>query len=119
MIQELLNMIQARKRDGLTGAVVIRDFVSRRIHPLKQRSNFGFEYLGTRDPSRSSPKELSEEEVLERVKHLLKDAMASACKVKQYCADHPPPAVSTLILNKLFLCCMVLLHSLLIFPMNV
>lgn len=95
-IRELLDAIQAKKKDGLTGVVVVRDFVSHRIRPLKQRNNYGFEYLGNRVPARASSEDLPEEKMLELVRHLLKDAMPSACRVRPYCADRPPPAIRTL-----------------------
>lgn len=94
-IREILGILRAKKQEGLMGALVVYDFVSRQIQPLKQRNSFGFEYLGSRDPSRSSSKELSDEIIGDRVTHLLKDAMLTAYPVRPYSVDHPPPAVST------------------------
>lgn len=66
-IQPLLSQLHGLKDSGLTGAEVLRSFTSRRIQPLMQHVNFGFEYLGLKDPSRMSSEELPAKEVL---KHL-------------------------------------------------
>jgi hypothetical protein len=47
--------------------------MKRRIEPLQARETFGFWYQGTTDPSRYSEEEISNGEVLSRVRRLLKD----------------------------------------------
>ena len=49
-LEPLLLRIENMKKARLTGGAVVRNFVSRRIQPLQQRVNFGFEYLGANDP---------------------------------------------------------------------
>jgi hypothetical protein len=62
---------------------------------LKARENYGFEYFGAKDPSRMVPSlELTKEEVLERLKKILKGVSVIPHKVPEYRADNPPPAVS-------------------------
>jgi RecA-family ATPase len=44
-----------------------------RVQPLKEREHLGFEYSGVEDPSRMVPTlELTKEEVLERLRKVLK-----------------------------------------------
>lgn len=52
--------------------MVVKSFVSRQIQPLAQRVNYGFEYLGAKDPSKISSEELSSRKVLALMKELLK-----------------------------------------------
>lgn len=47
--------------------------MKRRILPLKDRMNYGFEYIGKEDPTWTLREELSEEEILARVQGILKD----------------------------------------------
>jgi hypothetical protein len=67
----------------------------RRVQPLKEREHLGFEYSGAEDPSRMVPAlELIEEEVLERLKKVLKRVTIVPHAVSEYCGDNSPPAVS-------------------------
>ena len=69
--EPLLLRIENMKKARLTGGVVVRNFVSRRIQPLQQLVNFGFEYLGANDPSRISSTKLPTKEVFRRVTRVL------------------------------------------------
>ena len=67
-IQPFLERISTLKQQGLTSFGIILIFLRRRVQPLKERENFGFEYSGAEDPSRMVPAlELTNEEVLERL----------------------------------------------------
>jgi hypothetical protein len=62
---------------------------------LKVREHYGFEYSGAEDPSHMVPVlELTNEEVLERLKKILKGVSVIPHPVPEYRADNPPPAVS-------------------------
>ena len=79
----------------MTGFGIVSSFLHRRVQPLKERENLGFEYSGAEDPSRMVPTlELTDEEVLERLQKMLKGASVVPLTVSEYSANNPPPAVS-------------------------
>jgi hypothetical protein len=62
---------------------------------LKARETYGFEYVGAEDPSRMVPtRELMEDEVLERLRKILKGVSVIPHRVDEYTAASPPPAIS-------------------------
>jgi hypothetical protein len=94
-IQPLLDRIRILKQQGLNGLGIIASYLRRQIQPLKAREHYGFEYSGAEDPSRMVPAlELTDEEVLERLKKILKGVSVIPHRVPEYRADNPPPAVS-------------------------
>jgi hypothetical protein len=57
---------------------------------LKARENYGFDYSGAEDPSHMVPAlELTEEEVLERLKKILKGVSVVPHTVPEYRTDNP------------------------------
>ena len=67
-IKPFLERICTLKQQGLTGFGIVSSLLRRRVQPLKERENLGFEYSGVEDPSRMVPAlELTDEEVLERL----------------------------------------------------
>ena len=52
-IKSLLERICTLKQQGLTGFGI--SFLCRRVQPLKERENYGFEYSRAEDPSRMVP----------------------------------------------------------------
>jgi hypothetical protein len=79
----------------LTSFGIVLSFLHRRVQPLKERENLGFEYSRAEDPSRMVPAlELTDEEVLERVQKMLKGASIVLLTVFEYSANNPPPAIS-------------------------
>ena len=98
----------------MTGFGIVSSFLRRRVQPLKERENFGFEYSGAEDPSRMVPAlELTNEEVLERLQKMLKGASIVPLTVSEYCAKNPPPAVSCfLFVRVLFVFLLLYLFSL-------
>ena len=94
-IKPFLERICTLKQQGLTGFGIVSSFLRRRVQPLKERENFGFEYSGAEDPSRMVPAlELTDEEVLERLQKMLKGVSVVPHAVPKYCANNPPPAVN-------------------------
>jgi hypothetical protein len=96
-IRPLLDRIWVLKQQGLNGFEIIASYLRRRVQTLKAREHYGFEYSGAEDPSRMVPAlELTEEEVLERLKKILKGVSVVPHMVPEYRADNLPPAVSCL-----------------------
>jgi hypothetical protein len=75
-VEELLDIIEAHKMTGVTGASVMFSFFKRRVQPIQQRHRLGFEYTGSEDPSRMCAEELPDEAALLRVKRVLLDVDA-------------------------------------------
>jgi hypothetical protein len=50
-IKPLLEKIRVLKQKGLTGFGIIASYIYRRVHPLKTRETYGFEYSGAEDSS--------------------------------------------------------------------
>jgi hypothetical protein len=72
-------------------------YLHRRVEPLKARETYGFEYVGAKDLSwMVSMRELTEDEVLERLRKILKGVSVVLHMVDEYTATSPPPAVSVL-----------------------
>jgi hypothetical protein len=62
---------------------------------LKAREHYDFEYSGAEDPSRMVlALELTDEEVLERLKKILEGVSIVLHPVLEYRADNPPPTIS-------------------------
>ena len=62
---------------------------------MKARETYGFEYTGVEDPSwMVSTRELTEDEVLERLQKILKGVSVVPHRVDEYSATCPPLVVS-------------------------
>jgi hypothetical protein len=79
-IQDLLKWIEDLKKEKMSRAAVVMDWMKRRIQSLQYRVKPGFEYLGTSDPSRYSIAEISEKDALHQVQRVL-DAVDKALYV--------------------------------------
>jgi hypothetical protein len=97
-VRELLDIIEAQKMKGVTGASVMFSFFKRRVQPIQQRHWFGFEYTGTFDPSRMCAEELSDEATLQRVQRVLLDVDAMPYVPKLFSARNPTKPVSSRLL---------------------
>ena len=101
----------------MTGFGIVSSFLRRRVQPLKERENLGFEYSGAEDPSRMVPAlELTDEEVLERLQKMLKGASVVPLTVSEYSANNPPPAVSRFLFVRVLSVFLLLYPFLLNFP---
>ena len=109
-IKPFLERICALKQQGLTSFGIVSSFLCCRVQPLKERENYSFKYSRVEDPSRMVPAlELTGEEVLERLKKMLKGVSIVPHTVPEYCANNSPPAVSCFFLCgyfSYFLCCL-------------
>jgi hypothetical protein len=63
-VEELLEVIEALKIMGVTGASVMFSFFKCRVQPIQQRHKLGFEYSGAEDSSRMCAEELTDEAAL-------------------------------------------------------
>ena len=101
----------------MTGFGIISSFLRRRVQPLKERENFGFEYSRAKDPSRMVPAlELTDEEVLEHLQKLLKGASVVPLTVSEFSANNPPLAVSSFLFMRVLSVFLLLYPFLLNFP---
>jgi hypothetical protein len=67
-VEALLSALEMLKRQGLTGARLVRNFMHRRIQPLKARQRPMHRYSGVNDPDRHSFEPLALSEIEARVK---------------------------------------------------
>jgi hypothetical protein len=93
-VKELLDIIEAQKKKGVTGASVMFAFFKRRVQPIQQRHRLGFEYTGPADPSRMCAEELPDEAMLQRVQWVLLDVDAVPYVPTLFSARNPPKPVS-------------------------
>ena len=86
---------------GLSGVTVLQVFLSRRVHPLKQRDHPLFEYTGTLDSTRETPDLLSDGKLKTRLKKLLepRTPISPPGGPAPFCSANPPDPVSPLFLS--------------------
>jgi hypothetical protein len=104
-VKELLDIIEAQKKKGVTGASVMFAFFKRHVQPIQQRHRLGFEYTGPADPSRMCAEDLSDEAALQRVQRVLLDVDTVPYVPTLFSARNPPKPVSIRLLfveNNLF-----------------
>jgi hypothetical protein len=92
--EELLEIIEANRLMGVTGASIMFSFFKRRVQPIQQRHKHGFEYTGAEDLSRMCVEELSDDAALLRVKRVLLDMDAVPYVPELFSARNPPIPVS-------------------------
>jgi hypothetical protein len=93
-VKELLEAIEALKKEGVTGASVMFSFYKRRVQPIQQRCCLGFEYTGPADPSCMCTEEVPDEVALQRVQRVLLDVNTVPYVPTLYSVRNPPPPVS-------------------------
>jgi hypothetical protein len=93
-VKELLDVIDAQKKKGVTGASVMFAFYKRRVQPIQQRHRLGFEYTGPTEPSRMCAEDLPDEVALQRVPRVLLDVDAVPYMPTLFSARNPPKPVS-------------------------
>jgi hypothetical protein len=93
-VKELLDVIEAQKKKGVTGASVMFAFYKCRVQPIQQRHRLGFEYTGPADPSRMCAEDLPDEVALQRVQRVLLDVDAVPYMPTLFSARNPPKPVS-------------------------
>jgi hypothetical protein len=93
-VDELLALIAAHKKMGVTGASVMLSFFKRQIQPIQQRHTLGFEYMGAEDPSRMCAEELADDAAIIRIKRVLLDVNIVPYIPELFSAQNPPEPVS-------------------------
>ncbi|RLN09993.1 hypothetical protein C2845_PM11G17540 [Panicum miliaceum] len=89
-VTKLLELIKEHKDAGVTGACVLPTMYKRRIMPLQKRCRFGFEYLGSNDPSRLTAYILPSQTAFTHVRRVLLDADTVPYVPKLFSAINPP-----------------------------
>jgi hypothetical protein len=90
-IKRLLEKIQTLKQQALIEFGIVASFLCCQVQPLKARKNYGFEYSRVEDPSRMVlALGLTEEEMLEHLKKVLKGVTIIPHTVLEYHAGRPP-----------------------------
>jgi len=75
----LLGEIDLLMKDHqISGAFVIAHWSLRRIQPLQQRVNLGFQFIGEKDPTRYTQFRISHDDLKHRVNRLLKNVAGEA-----------------------------------------
>ena len=95
-VNALLERLEVYKKDdGVNGVGVVRSFVGRRIQPIKERVHLAFDYDGTQDTTRESPKLWKKDALDARVASLFQgDVKVSAAKHSPgYHLRNPPDQV--------------------------
>ena len=92
-VHELLEWIKDLKIEKISEATVVMDWMQRRIQPLQYRVKFGFEYLGTNDPSRYSSSGISEKEALCQVQRVLEGVNSAPRIPDTFSIKNPPRQV--------------------------
>src|SRR6266498_2824976 len=79
--------------DQLSGVVVVRYFIERRIQPIKERHHPAYEYSGQDDPTRESSSLWVPRALVARTSSLFQTdvAVRDIPLSKGYTLDHPPP----------------------------
>ncbi|RLN03118.1 hypothetical protein C2845_PM13G05670 [Panicum miliaceum] len=89
-VTEMLQLIKEHKDAGVIGVSVLATMYKRRIMPLQKRCRFGFEYLGSNDPSRLTAEVLPSQAALNRVQRVLLDAHTVPDVPTLFSATNPP-----------------------------
>ena len=93
---DLLAMIAALKKKGLTTERVAFSFMKRRIQPLMARVHLGYEYTGDDDESRMATEPLSNDLIMEWLAKMFKGLKTDVPKaVPEFSAARPPKQVSS------------------------
>jgi hypothetical protein len=101
-VRELLEVIEAQKKKGVTGASIMFAFYKRHVQPIQQRHHLGFEYTGPADPSRMCVEDLPDDVALQRVQQVLIDVDAVPYVPTLFSARNlPKPVRIRLLLQKM------------------
>ena len=105
-VHQLLDIIEERKKAGVTGLGVVLSFVNRRVHPIKERVNLGYEFSGVGDPTRESDVAWTPGALVDRLKPLFTSDVIlnnDGC-LRPYSLDKPTDEVPARILMSSVAC---------------
>src|SRR5438128_12062021 len=92
----LLEKLAAYKsEEGLNGISVVRNFLGRRIQPIKERVHPAYEYEGIQDATRDHPERWTHEEMSDRLKSLFQNAddIKNVPRLRGLHVNNPPEEV--------------------------
>ena len=92
-MDELLEIIAARGKEGVTGATVVLSWLRRQFQPLQCRSHLGFEYTGLYDPSQFSSEKTQLEEAMVLLHNLFEGVSSVPLLPKSFHVNNPPKPV--------------------------
>ena len=93
-VDELLEKIVERRKEGVTGATVVVSWLRRQFQPLQCHSHLGFEYTGLYDPSRFSSERTCQEEVMVLLHNLFEGVSSIPLLPKLFHVNNPPKQVN-------------------------
>ena len=89
-VEELLERIAKRRREGVTGATVVSSLLWRQVQPLKSRIHSGFEYTGLYDPSQFSSEKTGRDEAMVLLYNLFEGVTSMPKLPDLFCASNLP-----------------------------
>ncbi|CAN6374561.1 unnamed protein product [Urochloa humidicola] len=90
-LEDLYTKIAKLKSNhGVTAEAITFSWVERQVQPLAKKGFWGFKYKGKEDPSRMSPEDLSDEEVMTRVRSMLPRVTERPVMPALFSVDRPP-----------------------------
>ena len=92
-VDELLERIAARRKEGVIGATIVVSWIRRQFQPLQCRRHLGFEYTGLYDPSRFSSERTCQEEVMVLLHNLFEGVSSIPLLPELFQVRNPPKQV--------------------------
>jgi hypothetical protein len=95
-LPELLAKIKALREAELRAEHVAFNFMKRRVQPLMARDTLGYQYSGDDNTSRMPGDEVDDDDIVDRLRRILKDIPAyTPCPVPENSVARPPNEVSS------------------------
>jgi len=101
-VEELLERIARRRREGVTGATVVSSLLWRQVQPLKSRIHSGFEYTGLYDPSQFSSEKTGRDEAMVLLYNLFEGVSTIPVLPQLFHVNNPPNLVGPCVYRVLF-----------------
>ena len=92
-VEDLLERIAQRRREGVTGAIVDSSWLRRQVQSLQCHSRLGFEYMGLYDPSRFLSEKTSRDEAMVLLYNLFKGVSSIHVLPDLFHVNNPPKQV--------------------------
>ena len=94
-VNDLLEMIEVKKRQGVSGLGVVTNFIYRRVNPIKERVHPAYEFTGLGDPTRESDARWELDALSDRLRSLFASdvVLDMTGHPKPYSLDHPADEV--------------------------
>jgi len=92
-VEELLERIAMRRREGVTGATVVSSLLRRQVQPLQSRIHSGFKFTGLCDPSRFSSEKTGRDEAMVFLYNLFEGVSTIPVLPQLFHVNNPPNLV--------------------------